>query len=185
MRRRRKVRPLRRQPALRIYNPLIIIGSVLLCSLLSLTRWPGMELAGFGPNWLVIWLGIWCIDRTLLQAIVAGVCLGWIQDGLTSGWPSHAVGMVLISIGLHYCFANRVWKSDLLVAPIVVFVSVLINDGIFSLLLSGVHQWSPLHIWRQHPHLFWISPLLSALWTPAFFWPLRQWWTRLKKLQAY
>ena len=184
MRKRRKVRRLQRQPALRLYNPLIIIGSILICALLSLTRWPGMVLSGLGPNWFVIWLGIWCIDRTLLQAIFAGLCLGWIQDGLSTGWPSHAISMVVVSMGIHACFANRVWKSDLLVAPIVVAVSVFINDGLYSLMLSFLQGLSPLHTWQQQPELFWISPLLSAIWTPAFFWPLRQWWIFLRKLRS-
>ena len=184
MKKRRKARPLRRQPALRIYNPLIIFSSVLLCCLLTLTRWPGMELSGFGPNWLIIWLAVWCIDRTVLQAIFAGLCLGWLQDGLSSSWPSHAIGMLFISVAFQVCFANRVWKSDLLVAPIVIMIGVFINDGIYSLLLSWTQGLSPIHVWQQQPHLFWISPVLSAIWTPAFFWPLRQWWIRLQKLQS-
>lgn len=184
MKRRRKARQLRRQPALRLYNPLVIIGSVSICALLSLTRWPGTELSGFGPNWFVIWLAVWCIDRTWLQAILAGLCLGWLQDSLSADWPSHAISMMIIALGLQYCFANRIWKSDLLIAPLLVLVSVAINDGIFSLFLSLGQGLSPIHTWQQQPSLFWISPVLSALWTPAFFWPLRQWWAYLRKLQS-
>ncbi|MEM9137520.1 MAG: rod shape-determining protein MreD [Cyanobacteria bacterium P01_F01_bin.42] len=184
MTRSKKTRQLRRQPVLRLYNPLVIVSSVLICTLLSLTRWPGMVLSGYGPGWLVIWLGVWCIDRTLLQAIAAGLCLGWIQDSLSAGWPSHTVGMITIGTGFHFCFANRVWKSDLLIAPIIVAIGVFVNDVIFSMLLSWSQTFSLIQTWRQASDLFWISPLLSAVWTPAFFWPLRQWWTFVKKLQS-
>ena len=138
---------------------------------------------GFGPNWFVIWLSIWCIDRTLLQAVVAGFCLGWIQDSLTAPWPSHTIGMVVIATGFYYCFANRFWKSDVLIIPLLVMFAVLINDGMLSMLFSLNDGLPLLHVWQQQPQLFWISPLLSAIWTPAFFWPLRQWWMALKQFQ--
>ena len=41
-------------------NWCVTVGSVLLCTLILLTRFPGMELLGVGPNWLLIWVVV-CI----------------------------------------------------------------------------------------------------------------------------
>jgi rod shape-determining protein MreD len=183
MRRRRKKRQ-NPQLALKRYNSIVIVGSVVLCTILGLTRLPGMELMGIGPNWFVIWLSIWCLDRTLIQAILAGFCLGWIQDSLSAPWPSHTIGMVIVSMGFHFCFTHRFWKSDVLFLPLLVMGGVVINDGILSILFSLQDGQPILQVWQQRPQLFWISPLLSAIWTPAFFWPLRQWWAGFKPPQS-
>ena len=142
-----------------------------------------MELMGFGPNWFVIWLVIWCIDRDLLSTLFAAICLGLIADGLSAPWPSHVVGLVVVAGLVHSLYVHRFWKSDFFITPFIVMLGVLVNDGIMSILFSLKDDVSILYTWQQSPHLFWISPIISAVWTPAFFWPLRSWWSFLKKLQ--
>ncbi|MCM1982856.1 rod shape-determining protein MreD [Lyngbya confervoides BDU141951] len=148
-----------------------------------MTRLPGMSLNGTGPEWFVIWLVIWSIDRTVLQGGIAGIALGWLQDGLTAHWPSHALGLALVGGVCAQLYSRRFWKTDLIATPVIVVAMVGLTQAILLLQFSLFLRQSPLVIWDQQASVFWISPLLSAIWTPALFWPLRQWWNYLKKLQ--
>ncbi|MGB6168561.1 MAG: rod shape-determining protein MreD, partial [Geitlerinemataceae cyanobacterium] len=60
----------------------IIVISVLLCLLALPTRFPGMELAGISPNWLLIWVVAWSVKRSVFQGALAGLILGLLQDGM-------------------------------------------------------------------------------------------------------
>ncbi len=182
MRKRRKTH-LRRQPAHRVVNPLIMVTSIAICLLLSLNRWPGISLEGIGPNWLLIWLIVWSIDRTLLQGIFAGICLGLLQDGLTAPWPTHALGFGLVGGISVLLYNRRFWKTDLLMTPLLVMVMVALNEGILLLQFAWGEGQSLSHLWQQQYQIFWIGPLLSGLLTPALYWPLQQWWSYLERLR--
>ncbi len=78
-----------------IVNAAVTIGSLLLCLLLLPTRLPGMELAGIGPNWLLIWVVAWSVNRTMFQGALAGLVLGLIQDGMTASAPTHIMSLMV------------------------------------------------------------------------------------------
>jgi hypothetical protein len=74
--------------------------SVLLCILILPTRFPGMELLGISPNWLLIWLVAWSIKRkrTVWGAASMGMVLGFLQDAMTAPHPTHAVSLVVVGV---------------------------------------------------------------------------------------
>lgn len=74
----------------------IIVISVLLCLLALPTRFPGMELAGISPNWLLIWVVAWSVKRSVFQGALAGLILGLLQDGMSSPHPTHAWSLLVV-----------------------------------------------------------------------------------------
>lgn len=76
-------------------NWAVTIGSLIICILSMYTRFPGMTLMGIAPNWLLIWLVAWSVNRPVILSVMVGIALGFIQDSMTfSGMsiaPTHAL----------------------------------------------------------------------------------------------
>ncbi|NJK53847.1 MAG: rod shape-determining protein MreD, partial [Leptolyngbyaceae cyanobacterium SU_3_3] len=45
----------------------VTVVSVWVCLILLPSRLPGMELAGIGPNWLLVWVVAWSVKRSVLE----------------------------------------------------------------------------------------------------------------------
>ncbi|HEY9641545.1 MAG TPA: rod shape-determining protein MreD, partial [Coleofasciculaceae cyanobacterium] len=80
----------------KVLDCVVTASSVLLCLLILPTRLPGMELLSVGPNWLLIWVVAWSVKRTMFQGALAGLILGFIQDGMTSPNPTHALSLAIV-----------------------------------------------------------------------------------------
>ncbi|KAM3097966.1 rod shape-determining protein MreD, partial [Phormidesmis sp. 146-12] len=74
----------------------VTIGSILICLILLPSRLPGMELAGIGPNWLLVWVVAWSVKRSVFQGAFAGLVLGLLQDGMTAPSPTHALSLAIV-----------------------------------------------------------------------------------------
>jgi rod shape-determining protein MreD len=154
----------------------VTIATVLLCCWLSLTRLPGMQILGVGPNWLLIWLVSWSLNRSFLDSVIAGLVLGAIQDGLTTAYPSHIMmyGLVgLLSARLHQ---QRYIKEEPIAVVLIVFLMTLIAN--FSIALQYYLQGSrsPAELWLDFQRIALTSAVLSSLWSPVLYYPLQQWW---------
>ncbi len=163
-----------------LLNGLIIVVSVLLCIFLSLTRLPGMELLGIGPNWLVIWLITWSFKRRVFDAVVAGLTLGLIQDGITSTYPSHVLVLVIIGYLTARIRKQRYAKEHLMSVVLIVFVMTLLAESLmaFQYVVRGI---LPLEqIWPDYQKIALSSAILSSLWTPILYYPLSRWWDAVK-----
>ena len=165
-----------------ILNILVTIASLLLCTFLSLMRLPGMEILGIAPNWLLIWLVSWSLNRSCLDSVVAGLALGAIQDSLTSNYPSHIMVFGLIGFLTSRLHRQRYVKEELIAVVLIVFVMTLIADGAiaFQYYLQGGKNLPDL--WLDYQRLGLTSALLSSLWTPLVYYPLQQWWRQFSDL---
>lgn len=102
--------------------------SVLMCVLLLLSQLPGTEVAGVSANWLLIWVVSWSIKRSPLEGALAGCCLGWIQDGLTAPYPTHALGLALAGILTALLQKHRYLQEDFISVALIVFgMAVLVE----------------------------------------------------------
>ncbi|ACK71784.1 rod shape-determining protein MreD [Gloeothece citriformis PCC 7424] len=167
----------------RILNGFVIVGSILICIFFSFTRLPGMELLGIGPNWFIIWVVSWSVKRTVFQAIVAGLTLGLIQDGMTSSYPSHVLVFVLIAFITARIQKQRYIKEDLMSVVLIVFMMSLLAETLiaFQYVISGIR---PLdEIWIDYQQIALSSAILSSLWTPVLYYPLNNWWENIKALE--
>jgi rod shape-determining protein MreD len=169
---------LRRQ----LLSILLIVGSVLLCALLSFARLPGMELLGIGPNWLLIWVVVWSLPRSTFQGVIAGMALGWIQDGLTSTYPSHALSLALVGFLAARLGKNRYLRDNFLALIWIVFVLAGLAEIATALQYVLQEVRSPADIWRDCERIALSSAILSSLWAPAFAYPFNCCWEKLRKL---
>jgi rod shape-determining protein MreD len=149
-----------------------------------LFRTPVMELTGIGPNWLLIWVVVWSVKRTPLQGLFAGVALGWLQDGMASPHPSHALPLAIVGLLTAWLQKPKFILEDFISVALIVFAMVMVSETIAALQLSfqGERNW--LDIWNYYQQVTLSSAILSSLWAPVIYYPLNRWWQEIQTLQT-
>ena len=168
---------------LQLLNVAVIVVSVLLCLLILPTRLPGMDILGVGPNWLLIWVVAWSISRTPFEGAIAGVVLGFLQDSLTAPFPTHALGLAIAGFITARLSQRRVLQADLISVVLVVFGLAIVTETVMAGQLTAHHLLSeaPFYtnlgsIWQYHQRVSLSSAILSSLWAPVLYYPLKRWW---------
>jgi rod shape-determining protein MreD len=163
-------------------NVFVLVGSVALCAVLQSQRLPGMVLLNTAPNWLLIWVVSWSVQRDPWQGAVAGIALGWIQDGLTMPHPSHALGLGIVGFLTSRIDKQRFIEEDFISAALLVFVMALVSETITSIQFALHGEWLPANIWSHLQRVALSSAIISSLWTPVVYVPLNRWWDQFHKL---
>jgi len=164
-----------------ILNLIIVGGSALLCLLLSLSRFPSMELLGITPNWVLIWVVCWSLKRTVSQGAIAGLCLGLIEDGLTGAYPSHIVPLVIVG-SLTATLTKRRYIQEAMIAVILIVFMMAMMAESFTAIQLALKADRPLEdIWQDYQRIALVSAILSSLWTPVLYYPLERWWSYFRK----
>lgn len=171
-----KVKPL-------LLNCAVTVASVLICLLIMPTRLPGMELAGIGPNWLLIWVVAWSVKRTVFQSGVAGLTLGLIQDGMTAHQPSHVLSLVLIAVMTARIRKERFIQEDFISIALITFGMAVIAETVTAIQYSFLGDRSLVEIWTYHQLIALSSAILSSLWAPVIYFPLNLWWQHMSLLE--
>ena len=164
-----------------IWNWLFTVGSVLVCLLLLPTRLPGMDILGVGPNWLLVWVVVWSISRTPFDGVIAGITLGLLQDGLTGTFPTHVLGLVFAGILTAQLHQRRFLQEDLISVALIVFGLAIITETIMALQVAGQFLLGEESlytnlgtIWQYYQRVALSSAILSSLWAPALYYPLKK-----------
>ena len=150
-----------------------------------------MELLSVAPNWLLIWVVAWSVKRTLLQGAIAGLSLGFIQDGMTAPDPTHALSLAIIGALTARIQKQRYIKEDFISIALIVFGMAVVSETIFALqfslqaLISGSNGGGRTlpEIWFYHQQVALSSAILSSLWAPVVYFPLNRWWERMQDLE--
>ncbi|AFY96006.1 rod shape-determining protein MreD [Chamaesiphon minutus] len=173
----------------------IVIGSVGLCLLLLPTRFPGMEILGVGPSWLVMWTVAWSVRRSLWHAATAGIVLGLIQDAMTfpattalGTVPTHVLSLTVVGV-IAFWLQKRRYLSDTIVsvslATVLLTIVSEVVTGAQYLLQAAIEQSlaaslaSLDYMWTDRAIVISISAILSGLWMPIFYYPLQLWWQKI------
>ncbi|MEL6779910.1 MAG: rod shape-determining protein MreD [Cyanobacteria bacterium J06597_16] len=181
-------RPRRRSDSRKqFWNWVVTILSVLFCLLILPMRLPGMDILGVGPNWLLIWVVAWSISRTPLEGAVAGIVLGLLQDSLTTSFPTHVLGLAMAGMLTARLQQRRFLQEDLISIALIVFGLAVITETAMALQLSAQYLFGdrPLYaslgaIWQYHQRVALSSSILSSLWAPALYYPLKRWWEKFR-----
>lgn len=157
--------------------------SVLLCALLLPLRLPGMELLGFGPHWLLIWVVSWSVKRDGWQGAIAGVAVGLILDGMSLGQPSHVFSLGLVGWLTGRLEKEKYIQEEFVSVALIVFGMAAIAETVMAFLhvLQDFSRW--LDIWTAHQRIVLTSALLSSLWAPAVYYPLNRWWEAIEAIE--
>lgn len=175
---------LQERPTSRIIaNCIVITASVLLCLLISPSRLPGMELAGIGPNWLLIWVVAWSVKRTVFQAALAGAILGLIQDGMTAPSPTHVVSLVLVGVLTARLRKERYLREDFISIALITFGMAVVAETVTAIQYTIQGNRSLVEIWTYHQLIALGSAVLSSLWAPIIYFPLSRWWRHINMLE--
>ncbi|MDR9898430.1 rod shape-determining protein MreD [Aetokthonos hydrillicola Thurmond2011] len=168
-------------PRLRqLSNWAVIVGSVLLCVLMLPTRFPGMELLGIGPNWLLIWVVAWSVKRTAFVGALAGIVMGLLQDAMTSPDPTHIISLGIVGILTGGMQKQRFIQEDFISIALIVFGMAVLEQTIFALQLVLMGDRNTVDIWAYYPKVTLACAILSSLWAPVVYYPLSRWWQNLK-----
>ena len=158
----------------------VTVGSVLLCLLMLLTRFPGMELLGIGPNWLLIWVVAWSVKRTAFSGALAGIVLGLLQDAMTSPDPTHALSLGMVGFITGLIQKQRFIQEDFISIALIVFGMAVFAETIFGLQLVLMDNRNVGEIWAYYQQVTLASAILSSLWAPVVYYPLNRWWQHIR-----
>jgi rod shape-determining protein MreD len=176
----------------------LMVLSLLICLLLSLTRWPGMEIAGIGPNWLLIWVVAWSLTRSPKEGALAGLLLGMLQDGMTAQNPTHMVSLAIVGWLTAKLQKQRFLNEDFISAALVVFGMSVLAQTVMAVQFSLLELQRPLiheapawaqygpaiaRIWQSHQSVALSTAILSSLWAPILYLPLTRLWRFMEAAQ--
>ena len=171
-------------PQIRVLvNWLMIVSSACACLLMLPTRWPGMELLGLGPNWLLIWVVAWSVKRSMFSGAIAGVILGLIQDGMTASYPTHALSLAIVGIVTARLKKQRYIEEDFISVALIVFGMAVLAETVFALQFIGVEGRQLNEVWIEYQRIALTSAILSSLWAPVVYYPLNLWWQNINLLE--
>jgi rod shape-determining protein MreD len=173
----------------------ILIGSVSLCLLLLPTRFPGMEILGVGPSWLVMWTIAWSLGRSMWHAATAGIVLGLIQDAMTfpltatlGTIPTHVLSLTIVAVLAVWLHKHRYLDDTIFSVSIATFMLTLVSEsitGVQYLIQMAIEQSletsfdSISYLWTNQSLVMLIAAILSGLWMPILYYPLHLWWQKI------
>lgn len=178
-------------------NAAITGGSAAFCLLLLPVRLPGMSLLGVGPNWALIWVAAWSICRVPWLGALAGCFMGLAQDSmvaiapLPNGLeeslvgiaPSHGVGLALAGFVIALFQRRRFIEDDLMALVLLVFGTAILTETVMAVLYVVQDETLSTAVWTQHQRLALCSAILSSLWGPAVYFPLKVWWQAIANVE--
>jgi len=149
-------------------------------------RLPGMNILGVGPNWLLIWIVAWSISRSAFESAIAGIVLGLLQDSLTASFPTHALGLAIAGVLTARLQQRRFIREDLISIALIIFGFAIVTETAVAMQLTlqkifdsdnalYAHLGS---IWQHYQRVALSSAILSSLWAPALYYPLKRWWEK-------
>jgi rod shape-determining protein MreD len=167
-------------------NILGLVGallSLLVCILALPLRLPGTTLMDIAPNWLLIWLVTWSLNRPVLIAIATGIALGLLQDGMTMTdqvTPTHTIGLAIAAGLTALLQKQRYIQEDFISVALIVFAMAVLVETVIAIQLS-LFGWGLDRVWLLHQRIALTSAILSSLWSPALHFPMIRFWRWLDK----
>ena len=168
---------------LKILNIVFIVFSLIICTILMLSPIPGMELLGISPNWLLIWLIAWSLNKSVWQSAIAGVVIGWIYDGIILATPSHVIAFIIVGVCTASLQKQKYTGEDFISVAFIVFFMTIISETIFAIQYLRMHWLSISEVLAKYQQITIISAIMTSLWSPVFYYPFNFWQRRIKQWQ--
>ncbi|NJL53639.1 MAG: rod shape-determining protein MreD [Hydrococcus sp. SU_1_0] len=149
--------------------------SIAVCIILMLVNIPGVELLEVNPNWLLIWVVAWSLNRTTWQSAIAGLIVGCIYDGITLGNPSHILSFMLVGLVTSSLKTQKYLGEDFISVAFVVFFMTFLSEAIFAWQYGREHLMTMTDLLYKYQQVVIISAIITSLWSPAFYYPVNLW----------
>ena len=114
--------------------------------------------------------------RSIWQAAIAGVALGWIYDGLSIGNFSHVFSLVTVGVITASLNKERYIGEDFVSMALIVFAMTIMAQTILALQCVWLQIRPVTNIWQDYLRITITSAVITSLWTPAIYLPLNRWW---------
>jgi rod shape-determining protein MreD len=168
----------------KLLNWAVTIGSLLICILGMYTRFLGMTLVGIAPNWLLIWLVTWSVNRPVFLTVMTGISLGMIQDSMTfvdvGIAPTHVLGLAIAGGITSLLQKQRYMQEDFISIALIVFGMAVIVETMHAVQLTLMGAKMD-NVWVLQQRIALSSAILSSLWSPVVYFPISRWWRSLEK----
>lgn len=164
---------------LTVINLLFVTASIAVCIILMLVDLPGMELLEVNPNWLLIWVVAWSLNRTAWQGAIAGLIIGCIYDGITISTPSHILSFVVVGVLTSSLKTHKYLGEDFISVAFVVFFMTFLSEAIFALQYAGEYSIGIIDLLQKYQQVAIVSAIITSLWSPAFYYPVNLWEKRM------
>ncbi len=168
---------------LQVFNIIVIILSVIICSVLMFLQIPGVELLDTNPNWLLIWLVAWSLKKSITQGAIAGLIIGWIYDGITAAYPSHVLAFVVVGVCTSALKKQKYTGEDFISVAFIVFFMTFIAETIFAIQYFRMYWFSLSEVWYKYQQIALVSAIITSLWSPIFYYPFSLWQLKFKQLE--
>jgi len=143
-----------------------------------------MSLMGIAPNWLLIWLVAWSVNRPMILAVMAGIALGMIQDAMTINdvitAPTHVIGLAIAGGLTSLLQKQRYVQEDFISIALIVFGMAVIVETMHAIQLTAMGA-KMENVWTMQQRIALSSAILSSLWSPVVYFPHSRWWRALER----
>lgn len=160
---------------LKVVNVLFITASIAVCIILMLVNIPGMELLEVNPNWLLIWVVAWSLNRSPWQGAIAGLIIGCLYDGITLGNPSHILSFMVVGVVTSSLKTQKYLGEDFISVAFVVFFMTFLSEAIFAIQYGRLQSMARTDLLQKYQQVAIISAIITSLWSPAFYYPINLW----------
>ena len=128
----------------------ICVASACLVPFFTLVSPAWLSLLGIAPCWSVLWLLPWSLEEGPLSAVLAGLCLGLVMDGITVEGFSQVPGLIAIGfwwgrIGQRSPKIDGIFSLGLFACIGTFFLGISIWVQIVALNFEGLGTW--LNAW--------------------------------------
>ncbi|MCA6587974.1 MAG: rod shape-determining protein MreD [Pseudanabaena sp. M090S1SP1A06QC] len=165
-------------------NWVVTLGSLFACILGMYTRFPGMTLMGIAPNWLLIWLVAWSVNRPVFLSVMVGIALGMVQDGMTFAdvrvAPTHVLGLAIAGGITSLLQKQRYVQEDFISIALIVFGMAVVVETMHAVQLTIMGAKMD-NVWILQQRIALSSAILSSLWSPVIYFPLSRWWRSMDR----
>lgn len=127
------------------------LATTLGCLFLLWIPLPGLNLLGYQPNWMIVWLLFWCLGRPAWMGAIAGAVIGLLIDSVANPEPSHLPSSAIVGLLVGLWSRRQTVPPRTITLLLWIFLLVLLADGIVVLqqmLSNGELGWP---IWGSEP----------------------------------
>lgn len=120
------------------------VVTAIACLFLLWVPLPGLQLLGYRPNWMIVWLVFWCTGRPAWMGAIAGANIGLLLDSVTTATPSHLLSCAVVGAVVGYWSRRRQAPPRTITLLLWLVALVLLAEGIYAfqhLVANQPHGW--------------------------------------------